>query len=140
VSEHAPQPKAQGNLDVWDKVIGVCVGVGGILPPALTGFGRHWASLYNPPIYENLEPFLIIPVIVALFCSWSIVSYPKLAMPLIFAAALPAAFLSLFLYKLPDKSELWSVNVHVLNWILFYCVVAMGIAMLGGLMIALKRS
>jgi hypothetical protein len=140
VTEQAPQPTSRGNLDVWDRVIGVCSAVGGILPPALTGFGQHWASLYNPPIYENLEPFLIIPAIVALFCSWLVVTYQRLAMPLIFVTALPVAFLVLFLYKLPDKSAVWSINAHALNWILFYCVVAMAISLLGGLIVALKKS
>jgi hypothetical protein len=61
-------------------------------------------------------------------------------MPLIFVTALPLAFLALFLYKLPDKSAIWSINVHAINWILFYCVVAMAISLLGGLIVALKRS
>jgi hypothetical protein len=111
----------------------------GILPPAVTGFGYHWASIYNPPIYEHLEPFLIIPAIVAIFASWSVMLNPA-SMRTVFKITLPLAILVLFVYlAFPENYAVGSIKIHSINWILSYCVVAMAIALLFGFLLALKR-
>lgn len=130
----------RGSLDVWDKVGGTCSAVAGIAPPALTGFGYHWVSLYNPPIYEHLEPFLLIPIIVALFSSWSVMTSPVWSMRIIFVASLLLAIVVLLVYlKFPEQYTVSSISIHALNWILSYCVLAMAIALLFGFLLALKR-
>ena len=134
-----PSAKPAGNLDLWDKVFGFCSAILGIIPPALTGFGVHGPSLYNPPIYEHLEPFLIIPGMVALYASWSIMTSNR-SVHVIFAIALVLALVVLFVYlDFPEQKTVFSINIHAPNWILSYCVLAMAIALLFGFLLALKR-
>lgn len=135
------QPAPAGNdADGWDKGLAVCSAILGLLPPALTGFGAHFASLYNPPIYEHLEPFLIIPAIVAIFASWLVLTNRQTSMPVIFGLALFLALVVPFVYLgVPGSSTVGSINVHALNWILSYCVVALAIALLFGFFISLKH-
>jgi dipeptide/tripeptide permease len=135
------QPATTGNdADAWDKVLAVCSAILGLLPPALTGFGAHFASLYNPPIYEHLEPFLIIPGLVAIFASWLVLTNRQKSMPIIFGLAFFLALVVLFVYLgVPGSSTVGSINVHALNWILSYCVVALGVALLFGFFITLKH-
>jgi hypothetical protein len=135
------QPATTGNVaDAGDKVLAVCSAILGLVPPALTGFGAHFASLYNPPVYEHLEWFLIIPGIVAIFASWSVLTNRQKSMPVLFVLALIFALIMLFVYLgVPGSSTVWSINVHGLNWILSYCVVALAIALLFGFFITLKH-
>jgi hypothetical protein len=82
------QPAPAGkDADGLDKVLAVCSAILGSLPPALTGFGAHFASLYNPPIYEHLEPFLLIPLLVAIFASWLVLTHRQISMFVIFGLA-----------------------------------------------------
>jgi hypothetical protein len=136
------QPAPAGNdADGWDKVLAVCSAIFGLLPPALTGFGAHLLpSLYNPPIYEHLEPFLIIPGMVAIFASYLVLTNRQKSMPVVFGLALFLALVVLFVYRgVPASSTVGSINVHALNWILSYCVVALAIALLFGFFITLKH-
>ena len=87
----------------------------GVLPPALTGFGYHWASLYNPPIYEHLELFLIIPAIVAIYSSWTIMINPA-SMHWIFFTAITLAVIVLGVYLgFPAKYSIGPIGIHSVN-------------------------
>jgi len=137
--ERAPPAGPAGNLDWVDKLVGACSTILGMLPPALTGFGVHWASLYNPQIYEHLEFFLIIPAAVALYASWSIMVNPA-SMGSIFIAFIVIAFIVLIVYLgFPTNFVVYSINVHSLNWLLSYCAAAMFIALLFGFVLTLRR-
>lgn len=130
-----------GNLDLWDKAITGCSAVVGMAPPSLTGFGYHWASLYNPPIYEHLEYFLIIPIAVALFTSWSVLIDQRSMRP-VFWTFLVLSIVVLFVYLFfPEPYIIMSkIDIHSLNWILSYCAAAMMVALLAGFLLALKKS
>jgi hypothetical protein len=122
-------------MDWLDKLISACSMLIGMLPPALTGFGWYPLSpLYQPRFYEHQEPFVIIPVMVAMFASWSII-HKSWAMIPIFIISICLAALVYYLYvSLDDASPF-----NAVNWILSYCVFALAIAMFGGLVIALKK-
>lgn len=130
-----------GSLDLFDKGVAICSAILGVVPPSLTGFGYHWASLYNPPIYEHLEFFLIIPVSVALYTSWSVL-IDRSSMRPVFWTFLVLSIITLLVYLVfPEPHVIMSkIDIHSLNWILSYCVVAMAIALLAGFLIALKKS
>lgn len=127
--------------DIWDKVIATCSAVVGMAPPSLTGFGYHWASLYNPPIYEHLEFFLIIPIAVALFTSWSVL-IDRGSMRPVFWTFLVLSLLTLFVYlEFPVPYVVMSkIDIHSINWILSYCDAAMVVALLAGFLLSVKRS
>jgi hypothetical protein len=133
------QASPRSSADAWSKVMAACSMILGILPPALTGFGYHFASLYNPTIYEHIEWALIIPGIVAIFASWSVLTNRQIFMPVIAGVLLLLAVVVLIVYLgFPLNSKIGSINIHALNWVLFYCVVAMAIALLFGFLLTLR--
>ena len=133
--------EASGNLDVWDKVIALCSALIGVAPPGLTAFGFHPLSLYNPPIYEHLEFFLIFPIAVAAYTSWSVMKNPGSMRP-IFWTCIFLGLVTLFVYlAFPEPYLLIrNIDIHALNWILSYCFAAMAVALFAGFLIALKKA
>jgi hypothetical protein len=87
-------------MDWLDKLISACSTLIGMLPPALTGFGLFPLSpLYQPIIYEHKEPFLIIPAIVAIFASWSIIFKPWAMIPVFITRSFSRHLYIIFMFR-----------------------------------------
>jgi hypothetical protein len=133
------QASPGSGADALSKVMAACSMILGILPPALTGFGFHFASLYNPPIYEHQEWFLTIPGITAIIASWFVLTNRQTSMPVIAGVSLVLAVIVFVVYNtLPANCTIGPINIHVINWILSYCVVALAIALLFGFFLTLR--
>jgi hypothetical protein len=107
----------------------------GALPPALTGFDLYRISpLYQPFIYHGKEYFLIAPVAVALFASWSVLRYSH-SMIVIFILFLLLIAGVYYLYEaFPDDH--W---IHPINWVLSFCAFALLVALCAGFLITISQ-
>jgi hypothetical protein len=97
----------------------------GQLPSIATLTGIHPVSLYQPAIYQGKELFLLVPFMVGLFATWSVLRWAK-AMWVVFLIFL---ILAAFVYYVYENYGPLS-PVHPINWILSYCAFALCVAAL----------
>jgi hypothetical protein len=105
---------------------GIASALLGQAPWITTVTGYYPLSLYqNPSIYRGYEPFLLAPMMVAVFATWAVILW-RSAMWVLFAVFVVLfAFIYWAYVSFPPSS-----SIHPINWILSYCAFALFIASL----------
>jgi hypothetical protein len=101
----------------WLSLIFTCLGQ---LPSFGIATGAYSLSLYQPSIYQGKEPFLLVPLMVGLFATWTSLRWEN-AIWVIMTIFL---LLSAFVYWVYDSFGPLS-PIHAINWILSYCAVGL---------------
>ncbi|HWN52573.1 MAG TPA: hypothetical protein VNO18_22595 [Xanthobacteraceae bacterium] len=126
----AKDPAAPGKNHVdaskgIEKALAVASALIGQAPWITTITGVYPLSLYQPSIYHGIELFLLVPVMVGVFFTWTVVRWQN-SMWWVFGIFL---LLSGFVYWAHET--LPPVNpFHPINWILSYCAFALFVAAL----------
>jgi hypothetical protein len=115
------------DLNAFGKSVAALIStVLGQLPSIATLMGFHpFISLYQPSIYQGKEFFLLVPFMVGLFATWSVLRWPK-AMWVVFLIFL---ILAVFVYYVYENYGPLS-PLHPINWIMSYCAFALFVAAL----------
>jgi hypothetical protein len=120
--------------DAITKWLALASTVLGQLPWITTLTDAYSLSLYQPSIYQGKEPFLLLPLTVGLFATWTVLRWRN-AMWVILVIFL---LLMGFVYWVYDSFGPLS-PIHPINWILSYCAFALFVAMLAGVAIEAVR-
>jgi hypothetical protein len=105
------------------RAIVLVLAIAGQAPSAITAIGVYPISLYHPGIYHGLEPFLLIPLMIAVIATWAVLQW-RLSMAGIFVLFIVLAVFVLYVYQTYPPSN----SIHQINWILSYCAVALFMA------------
>lgn len=97
----------------------------GQLPWLTTVTGTYSISLYQPSIYHGKEPFLLVPLMVSVIATWSVLQWRN-AMWIILAIFFVIVG---FVYWIHTSFGPLS-PIHQINWILSYCAFALFVAAL----------
>jgi hypothetical protein len=104
---------------VFEAIVSIILGQ---LPSALVLLTGE-PSLYQPGIYYGLKPFLVVPLMVGVVATWSVIHW-KPAMWTNFGVFTVLAVIIFYIYKTQPPSH-W---LHPVNWILSYSAFALLIA------------
>jgi len=110
-----------------EKVIGTVMMILGQIPGVISVATKYntSTSLYQPSVYRDWEPLLLIPLGVGIAATWFAHKFSAIAMWILFPLMLALAGVVWFLFRFEVNSQL-----HVFNWALSYCVVAIFAAIL----------
>jgi hypothetical protein len=109
-------------VEKWLALISTALGQ---VPWVTTVTGVYSLSLYQPSIYQGKELFLLVPLMVGLFATWTVLRWPN-AMWVVLAIFFA---LTGFVYWVYDTYGALS-PIHPINWILSYCAFALFVAAL----------
>lgn len=118
-----------------DKIVAALSWVFGQLPLLGAWLGYNQLLIYQPSIYEGHELFFIGPIVVGIFATWIAFNFNRSGMIVIFCTFLVLFVIVFFIYDYfpPDA------KVHTYNFFLFYCLPALGFALLGRLVVELAN-
>jgi len=127
-------PEPVSTLNKIEKLIAVASAVVGQAPWVSTIFG-YPLSLYGPSIYHGKEFFLLIPLTVGVFATWSVILW-RGAMWIVGILFLAIAAAVYWIFEtLPASSP-----YHSINWIASYCAFALFVASLARALIDIVRT
>lgn len=117
-------PPGPSAAQIFEKICAAGVAfVASQVPLSSIVTGHDPFTFYQPYIYDGYEWFLLIPAVVALAAMYWVVTSPRAFLP-VFVVFLLLGGVVLALYRsFPPHS-----SVHLWNWILWNCLIALGLA------------
>jgi hypothetical protein len=123
----SPSSTVADALGIAGKVIAFIGGLAGQLPSFMTVTGWFPLSLYQPLIYRGKEWFLLIPLVLGVLATCSVIRWGSAKFVVGGLGIILAIFVYWALVFFPVSSPM-----HPINWILSYCVIALGVAAITG--------
>ena len=96
--------------------------------PAWASFFGGYLNFYQPAIYKDKGYLLVMPFVIGMFCTWIAFTHTRKLALWVLLLAFCVSFLTAHFVR---EFDFWSADhwIHPLNWMLFYCAIAVGVAM-----------
>jgi hypothetical protein len=114
-----------GPLTAIQKGLALAAAVIGQAPWITTVTGMYPISIYQPAIYLDIKPFLLIPLALGVFSTWIAVIYKRSIWCLVGIFLALSAFVYWIFVTFPPLS-----TIHPINWIFSYVAFALFVAIL----------